>query len=87
MSKFKGPISGRYEATKIWIGIKFKDNLSIAVDEGANLRANRAIIDNKDNTRKIFLEIVGRLNLFKLKIKNSEGIKHKIILINEPSDE
>ena len=67
--------------------MRFKANLSTAVDEGTNLRAISDIIDIIDNVRKIFLVILGSLNLLKLKIKKNEGIAHKIILINEPVDD
>ncbi len=87
LPNFKIPVSGKWEATNIWIGKKFKATLSIAVDEVIIGRANKAMNDMNDITKNILLAIFDILNLFKLKINISEGITHKRILINEPLDD
>ena len=85
--KLKIPVSGIYEATNIWIGKRFRANLSMAVDEVVNPRAIKEMIDSNDITKNISLKTFDVLNFFKLKIKISEGITHKRILINEPVED
>ena len=82
----KIPVSGKWEATNTWIGKKFKATLSTIVDEGVSGRAIREKTDIHDIAKNIFLAKFDILNLFILKINITEGIKHKIILINAPPE-
>ena len=84
LSNFNIPMFGKWEATNTWIGKKFKANLSTAVDEETNGRANKARIELNENTKNTFLAILDILNLLILKINITAGIKHKRTLINEP---
>ena len=83
----KIPVSGKWEATNIWRGKKFKAALSTAVDDEIKRRENKDAIDINDIVKNTFLAIFEILNLFKLKINKIEGITHKRILINEPLED